>query len=1050
MIKAKSKNINITIILLLLSLLCGISDVRADTIYNASYDEKASKSASSSDIINNKIGNGYKFTMDDGNGNKFNAYCVDPGGANPASGKTYQYTEVTNVNSTLKSQASVICSSARSEAEASALLRYQNVNSKIEGNNVLTSDTSGANAYLDAGFSNKDSEKIYKDATNSSNYIPSINVTYNEENTIATVIITNPTSGGSFKLFGNIQCTKNTNGDKLVCRANSCKGTDFVEGKVTYQSSSSGDGSESGDGSSGSSSSGNNISCTAKYYKYADPTSGGTPQYLISCFCNDAGGSKPWANKASDKDNLPDSKGDLSTPILLSCSEDPGDDNFPCFNLEFNYQDFNSDGSEICTENGNTVIQVSEKEEKSKETFDMDECLEKEVQNFDMGGISILANEAFNGYDSKYSNFCSIRCIEDFSMNLPGPDGKKGSESVVVNAGTFFTIDDKDGKISSNSTLKCYEALHPDEYNKYIQQQRNKVADAYNDMQIYKVAKDADRWKNEVCNVETSSKQGPCISYKTVTDPETGETSDECASHLYSWTAWIPDDQEEYSVGRNCVELTTDKYNEKYRTKDCVVIEWEATPAESGENTDGEVPEATKRKLEASCNEKRNKKITEITSNDAISNFETAQSTASNNITNADNYWKTFCDGWDITKLKNYNELPVCPGNITFSWFDNDWDDVKLDGTISKPYSKTTKETSDKAQFQAMIGLCNKKSCTDSDANNRRSDKYKNALYAHQILEIKSTYTFDNYFKVDNSNSVIKVPKPSDTSTSDGYIIHGFPVQSTTPRGTYEYWYDYGSIGYGYNSNGATCSGRLNGVINSLYGGMWEPFNTCTYTVNNCPGCDVGCGRDDSYEECVLKQKTCNSLCKVACVGGGCILDANAGFLATYRTISLNNFLAGRTNSIITAPDVTTLLAYNDTSLNSLLAIEAAPPVNSLVSSTNKFSIYKSNWDTPKGVKVASKITGDGEKIYDYDKDPEYSFILNPGIIAKIKEYNEKTAKKNGKYNSLENLSCNFKDNYYQCTSPFIDKEYGLKVKNFKHESYSGYEIEEFTGPAKK
>lgn len=1041
MIKAKSKNINITIILLLLSLLCGISDVRADTIYNASYDENASKEASSSDIINNKIGNGYKFTMDDGNGNKFNAYCVDPGGANPASGKTYQYTEVTNVNSTLKSQASVICSSARSEKEASALLRYQNVNSKIEGNNVLTSGTSGANAYLDAGFKNKEAEQIYKDATNSSNYIPSINVTYNEENTIATVIITNPTSDGSFKWSDNIQCTKNTNGDKLVCRAKSCKGADFVEGKVTYQSSSSGDGSESGDGSSGSSSSGNNISCTAKYYKYADPTSGGTPQYLISCFCNDADGSKPWANKASDKDNLPDSKGDLSTPILLFCSEDPGDDNFPCFNLEFNYQDFNSDGSEICTENGNTVIQVSEKEEKSKETFDMDECLEKEVQNFDMGGFPILANEAFDEYDSKYSNFCSIRCIEDFSMNLPGPDGKKGSESVVVNAGTFFTIDDKDGKISSNSTLKCYEALHPDEYNKYIQQQRNKVAEAYNDMQIYKVAKDADRWKNEVCNVKTDPKQGPCISYKTVTDPETGETSDECASHLYSWKAWIPDEQEEYSVGRNCVELTTDKYNEKYRTKDCGVIEWEATPAKSGENTDGEVPEATKRELEASCHKKRNKKITEITSNDAISNFETAQSTAKNNITNADNYWKNFCDDWNITKLKNYGKLKACPDNIKFSWFDDMGYNVQLVGEISKKQPRS-KQTSDKAQFQAMIGLCNKKSCTDSDANNNKSGKYQNALYAHQSLEIKSTYTFDNYFNVDDSNVVTKTSKPSSTSTSDGYIIHGFPVQSTTPRGTYEYWYDYGSIGYGYDSKGATCSGRLNGVINSLYGGMWEPFNTCTYTVNNCPGCDVGCGRDDSYEECVLNQKTCNSLCKVACVGGGCILDANAGFLATYRTISLNNFLAGRTNSIITAPDVTTLLAYNDTSLISWSAGKSDPDAREKASSTNNFSIYKSNWDTPKGAEVASKITDNGEKIY--DGKPEYSFKLTPGNITKIKEYNK------GKlYNSMDTSGYKFVNGYYRYTSPFLE-EFDVQ-KNSEFKSWDGHKDNEpFLGPAWK
>lgn len=1046
MIKAKSKNINITIILLLLSLLCGISDVRADPIYNASYDENASKEASSSDIINNKIGNGYKFTMDDGNGNKFNAYCVDPGGANPASGKTYQYTEVTNVNSTLKSQASVICSSARSEKEASALLRYQNVNSKIEGNNVLTSDTSGANAYSGVGFKNKESEKIYKDATNSSNYIPSINVTYNEEKTIATVIITNPTSGGSFKWNDDkIQCTKNTNGDKLVCRAKSCEGNDLIDEEVSYQSSPSGDSSESGDGSSGSSSSGKNISCTAKYYKYVDPTSGGTPQYLISCFCNDADGSKPWANKASVEDHLPDSNGNLSTSILLYCSEDPDDDKFPCTNLEFNYQDFDSDGSEICTEDGNTVIQVKEEEKKSKETFEMDECLETNSVNTDMGGTSILANEAFDEYKSEYSDFCSIRCIEDFSMNLPGPDGKKGSESVVVNAGTFFTIDDKDGKISSNSTLKCYEALHPEEYNKYIQKIRSDVGNAYNRLKVYNAITDTKKLESETCDYQTDS-DPICHEEK---DQETGEAKKVCTG--YDWTLWIPSEQEKYEID-NCVELTSNEYNEKYKLTKCETITWKQTSSVTGSNSDGSVPKDEIDKLVGQCEENRNAKINEIKANlEKEEKFSVIKERAKEKIENADNYWKDFCDGWNITKLKNYGKLPVCPDNITFSWFDNDWGAVELDGTTSI-IDLTTKKTSDNTQFQAMIGLCDENSCTGNDANNTKSGKYQNALYAHQSLGIKSTYTFDNYFKVDDSNVVTKTSKPSGTSTSDGYIIHGFPVQSTTPRGTYEYWYDYGSIGYGYDSKGATCSGRLNAVIDRFYEKRWSGSNTCTYTVNNCPGCDVGCGRDDYYEECALKQKTCNSLCKVACVGGGCILDANAGFLATYRTISLNNFLAGRTNSIITAPDVTTLLAYNDTSLISLSAGKSDLNAREKASSTNTFP--KSNWDTAKGVKAACEISGsninkkciydgEGEKIY--DKNPEYRFKLTPGDITSIKGYN----KEHPEYNSLANLECNFVNDYYQCTSPFLDQ---LKVqKNSKFIPWEDYSVNEpFLGPAWK
>ena len=135
----------------------------------------------------------------------------------------------------------------------------------------------------------------------------------------------------------------------------------------------------------------------------------------------------------------------------------------------------------------------------------------------------------------------------------------------------------------------------------------------------------------------------------------------------------------------------------------------------------------------------------------------------------------------------------------------------------------------------------------------------------------------------------------------------------------------------------------------------------CNYNVNNCDDCEVYC---DPNGTC--NNDICDGDCQVACVGAGCILDVNAGFLATYRTVSLNEPFTVAT----------------------LLSAEPAKML-AMVTETNYSSntdFVGSNWTNEKGNATSTKIAALGESIY--DEEPEYSITLTPAVISEIKKYN--------------------------------------------------------------
>ncbi len=1023
MIKAKSKNINITIILLLLSLLCGISDVRA---INATLDSSGSGKSEAFDSKN--AGNYYKFQMDD-NGKKFTAYCIDPTGNTPSGGNgTGGYVEVkSNIPAEIQKAGDYACSNAKSAEDFSNVMRKKNATSDSKNFQSGQLDASG----YDNSLSGTSGDLYNGIANNKSGATPKINVKVSDDKKTADVTITNGTPTGKLESAGDIKCTQS--GNKYICRSKyACPDGNPNEtstGTVKYNPN----------GDSSASDSDGKKTCITKFYRSTDQADK-RPQYLAACFCNNPENDS-FQNPGNTNDGLPDDDGNYTETVELECTtedelEDPGCLGFPDI-PQIRERLITSNGSEICDEKGTTIINFNETaHDDDGDWFNWykDDCPGGITEDY--AGNDLDATKQFvkgTSYMDKNNllSLCPIKCIEDFSMQLPGPDSKiSRDDSVMINAGTFFTIDDGEEKIKSSSTISCFNDPSINNYNDYIRAQRSTIMDAYN----YYATNDLYSNMGE-CNVGCSSPQCTGGWYddldRPILDSEgnpTGKYEQECREYTYTCTASVTG-----SSSKSLYELVGYNFSSKPNKK---------TISTTKQNTNKDTASA---EAKSECNTTVTNYKKEYSKYDE--NWLAGQTREPlKKINEAKKYWEDVCLGWDISSLPLKD--PTCPSNnMTFNWIDGEGTHyVTLSGN-ARISPRESQEREGSKSKDINDGICDQNGCENT---------YKNTEYyktERQKISISTSYTFNNCFCVDKTNKVTGLGS-CDSSCSEEkgeYKIKGFYVSPQSEYAIYEYWYDYSNdIGYDFSGDKAPC-GRIKGVIDYAYtSSSWKPINTCYYSVNGCDGCEFEC---DKYG-CNMGQKTCDRLCKVACVGGGCILDANAGFLATYRTISLNNFLAGRTNSIITAPDVTTLLAYNDTSLISLSAGKSDPDAREKASSTNTFP--KSNWDTAKGVKAACKISGsntnrkcvdaiDGKGETIYDDEPEYSFKLTPGDITSIKGYN----KEHPDYNSLANLECNFVNDYYQCTSPFLDQ---LKVqKNSKFIPWEDYSVNEpFLGPAWK
>lgn len=395
---------------------------------------------------------------------------------------------------------------------------------------------------------------------------------------------------------------------------------------------------------------------------------------------------------------------------------------------------------------------------------------------------------------------------------------------------------------------------------------------------------------------------------------------------------------------------------------------------------------------------------------DELKNLHDVEKEAKENIDDYKEAWDS-CDEWTFK-----NKMNSCEADITFEYYDGEeFGNPEITGkTIS---------SSDSYEFLggAQTTSVKDKVCTtapDCNSANSSSEVIINGRTGKLIIE--SEYYFENKFMINAKNGDVywaNTPEATNcVNNNECYESEGFPVSINTTQGKYYYQYTFEGLGH-YFDNG-TC-GRLDEFVEKY--GSNDAGMKCYYDVNNCKDCDVTCSGDG----CDLMIPDCNGDgCKVACVGGGCILDINSGFLATFRTISLND--EGFATVALLAASPNNLLAYNSTK--------------------NKFLQNESNWETDKGIHTARTISGAGENIY--GNEPEYAIELTPKTINDIKGYN------NGAGNYLnDTLNCKMSDKYGKCTSTFIDSFFDRSKYEAKFENYDDSKPganEPFVGPAWK
>lgn len=663
-----------------------------------------------------------------------------------------------------------------------------------------------------------------------------------------------------------------------------------------------------------------------------------------------------------------------------------------------------TDGFHYCDASGQTIIEIYELLEENSEEENYG-CVKdgRDYADNDITASKLILGNDVDNFKADGNNICDVYCVEDYELKLPGPtaNGIFGNEEVFINAGTFFNIEANYDNMYDQTTVKCYGTPRYDVLEKIINAARKRTMDAFNNYQYYLVG------QTGKCYTSTCEDSSNCVEY----DPDNPNV---------------------------CLRYGTMLcYPYKFENKNLPKYEFAS---------DGSIKESGIATLSGSGGWE-SFGVCETQLSNAIAPYNNAEENLENaiiNYTGPDgvkgktlDFWKNKCMKWDFTGINNavykIDNYSANNASITFDYYDG----MNFKNPTIKPVTKETVAQGTltnvgETNKNLKVGYCDYYGCDKSN----ETTSVETANYNHNQEKIKVSYGFDNNWCNKYNGTIEYIEELS--KCEDGSIIEGFPVDIETPQGVYWYEYDFSGIGHYFNDDSGKKvgdTGRLETVLNQRYSTDTESFtNFCNYNVNDCKNCGVEC---DPSGECTIGFATheCNKHCQVACVGGGCILDINAGFLATYRTISLNK------NTIGYIPTVP--------SPNSIMLAWASIPIGNTnqmskgnVSSTKNFA--GNNWQTTKGKETMNKIIDAREEIY--NRAPEFAIDLTPSVIQEIKEYNQETNYTDfdkGEYTSSTT------GKYAIYHSDFMEKYFQGQKSNTM--SYNGDYINiPFTGPAWK
>lgn len=1042
----KIKSMLIIISLMIIFISCKVNAANGD-IYTVStgnyFDQTMTYNGA-------KAGGGYIFTLS-GNGETLTAYCIDPLGDNPANGSRYKEISAAAAGRTSSAYQSVFeqtCGDDATRITALKSMAYNlgEISSKTNaidpanGKNLADTiaNVYGAAKSGDALYTSDIKDKIngvINDATNSAETgsLEAGAIELKEISNDNGKIIVYAYLNGNIVTDDSIEC-KGYSGESCtysisdsiiaftITKPDTCYGSFGAYIIIGYNSNGAIPGADE-DGTGEGEDTTTTCGCTPRYFQNEDdPT---TFQQLIAC--------------PSTGEN-PDEHDDINYPGFTDDEIPEGFENYAygdfsgeCSDSDINCEPFveefetNPTGQVICDENGKTVITFVEVG--TYKTNDLDkETVESCIfDGFDYtNDNSIVASKLIFGKlksipkgKKLYSldNICDVYCTEDYELTLPGPTAGTfiSDNQVLINSGSFFTIDEK---INDKTTVKCYGNLRYHVLVDLIDYYREKTIDAYNRYQEYLVVNE--NYTSvpiiDISECKLENEDGTCIVYDT--DYGVLFTS---SGIKYDTYTWIPGSGDNSGQIKKFGKATVTKLGTVEELSD--VDDWVEEIREEYENAPNY--------LDNTANE------------------------AEESIKEAIDFWNNDCLGWKYDKINSeIYKKTECSADIGIEYYDeyyflSDSEDIEIEpaGIPIIIGENNTPEIENKETKNISKGFCSSEGCSNT------TEAIDDGDYNYSSETVTIKYDFKNTWCNPYDDSVKPYILESDTDYCNGTKFEGFPVSTETTSGLYSYTYSFDNFGHYFDTT--TCqTGRINEVIDAGYAVSDEAYtNRCIYKVNNCNECLVRCTGINASPSSCNPNFMCNNNCKVSCVGGGCIMDIKAGFLATYRTVSLNSF-AG--TIAYQNPLYLKSLAISPGEYNTLIALVIPGLSSSEESSTKNYK--GSNWKGAKADEVIQEINDKGENIYN-DK-PEYSFTLTPQLVSEIREYNkthdystreadEAGEVKDGKYISNGDYA------YWQ--SNFITQNEDLCKdipsdcrKNVIRKNYSDYNSYEFTGPAKQ
>ena len=606
-------------------------------------------------------------------------------------------------------------------------------------------------------------------------------------------------------------------------------------------------------------------------------------------------------------------------------------------------------------------------------------------------GKNDLTNESFNATEYELNDdnpYCNIWCNETYEFTLP--------TARYTTSGGYFTL-----STSIKGTRDCYvssadDPQKPIDHEKFqhdLEEAQHAVIDAWNEYNHWREGTDP---SHEWTTTETDSNNG-CISSHQECSTSC-DSMGNCHESCHTVCDERCDAEDSWTVVHHEWDYTAYNYNGgTYTAHQSEITDGGGSCYNCGcSGRDGNSQIPLFRQRAASAKNTLIDKINDL--NRVIARYNSCTGNISNssnsnlvNSTVKSNGWvndMVFAPRVEFSYNEDYQSK--MNGEFAETSSSESSSNMFCTGDIDEQY-KCISETNT-SNMNAVIDNNYQVLTCDDDSCSFKSFKVSQATWIRKTKKHEADYESDKSVSTHTQYGTIKIDSGSSlglfTKLPDGSI----PVSLSTETGVFPFKFTFYDIGM-YNDSGdlgrlmngkekdtvigalATMPSSLKcteGVESATINGEY----VCHY-LNNCPNCSFSCDDDNNCE-----FDDCGDECTLECPN--CIFDGDSTNFA-FRSVSINNMFPNTRSR-------------------------------------------GANWDAERSAKAEEtlkEIEKSTEEIY---ATPEYSYVLTPLNMKKIREYNDAA----GSYtNSVTPINTANGDDALHCeTISFNGRAYNVKCKS--------------------